>query len=67
MKEGSPISLKYWPYVRRLHKEVYLPGLAENPNKKITRGVVHEYMNKIAPDEWLYALNYEHRHLDEVY
>jgi len=70
-KEGIVPSLKYWPYVRRLHKEVYLPSLNQrckssigNSNVdscSITRGVVYEFMNRLTPEEWLYALNYESR------
>jgi len=63
-KDGVPTSLKYWPYIRRIHKEVYLPSLATGQEKKITRAVVHDFMNKFEPKEWLYALNYENRHLE---
>jgi hypothetical protein len=61
LKTGLPCNLKYWPYVRRLHREVYLPSLKTGLEKSITRGVVHEFMNKIYPEEWLHILNYEER------
>jgi hypothetical protein len=61
LKEGIIPSLRYWPYVRRLHKEVYLPSLNKSVETTITRSVVHEFMNKLTPEEWLYALNYDKR------
>lgn len=64
LKTGVPCNLKYWPYIRRLHRDIYLPSLKTGVEKSITRGVVHEFMNKIRPEEWLHILNYEQRKIE---
>jgi hypothetical protein len=63
LKEGIPVSLKYWTYVRRLHKELYIPSLSSGREIRITRPVVYEFMKQFSPEDWLYALNYEQRNL----
>ena len=58
------VSPKYWPYVQRLHKEIYLPSLSKGSSRRsltITRTITHEFMRNMDPAELLYCLNYEGR------
>ena len=63
LKTKTIISLKYRPYIRRLHKEIYLPSLTNGQETVITRKVVNDFMNLLEPSELLYALSYERREL----
>lgn len=56
-KEGRQISKRYFPLIHRLHKEVYVPSLA---NQKIVmkRPVIRDYIVAMPPSEVIYYLNY---------
>lgn len=60
-KTPEKISNKYWSYVNRLHRDVYIPSVRNGDNDIISISRVYEFFDKMSPGEVLYALNYDNR------
>lgn len=55
------ISPKYSPYIDDIHRMLYLPAVKNGNKMRITQSVVREYLFSKAPNDILYAVQYEKR------
>lgn len=51
------ISEKFMKYIFKIHYTIYIPSLRTKEKIRITKDIVHDFFNKIEPNEMLYIIN----------
>ena len=57
-KNTKQVLEKYWKHVKKIHHTIYLPNIK---TAIVSRKTIHEYFNKMEPNQLLYILNGDNR------